>query len=94
LQRESGLVEPEIGESKHLRRGHLYFESVPISKKPTWWQLRMQGWGIARTWPSLLSGLGVVVATGDNAEISKINKLVSKVERYNGQQTYACIYGQ
>ena len=54
----------------------------------------MQGWGIARTWPSLLSGLGVVVATGDNAEIGMINELVSEVERYNGQQTYACIYGQ
>jgi magnesium-transporting ATPase (P-type) len=61
-------------------------ESVPISKKPHMVAAENAGLGdrknmaFSATTVSSGQGLGVVVATGDNAEIGKINKLVSEVE--------------
>lgn len=61
-------------------------ESVPISKNPTMVAAEAAGLGdrknmcFSATTVSSGQGMGVVVATGDNAEIGKINKLVSQVE--------------
>ena len=61
-------------------------ESVPISKKPNMVAAETAGLGdrknmcFSATTVSSGQGMGVVTATGDSAEIGKINKLVSEVE--------------
>ena len=67
-------------------------ESVPISKnlrvvRPESGLGDRKCMAFSATTVSAGQGVGVVIATGDNAEIGKINRLVSKVR---GAQTQSC----